>query len=118
MQRPRFDRITLEFDLQGHHYRTQPADLTATEVPCSQEPQPQSQPKPRYSLRKGLGVWHLTFDGQEAGLKHERGIFYVAWLLTHPPEHPIHALDLIAKIPELYRQQLGLTQIADSATRH
>ena len=71
---------------------------------------------PRYVLRKGLGVWHLTFDGKEAVLKHERGIFYVAWLLQNPPEIPIHALDLIGKIPEMYHKQLGLPQIVDPET--
>src|SRR5262245_53439630 len=55
-----------------------------------------------HSLRKGLGFWTITFNGQDAIVKHERGIFYVAWLLTHPPQHPIHALDLMAKIPEIY----------------
>jgi len=67
-------------------------------------------------LRKGLGFWTLIFDGDETVLKHERGIFYVAWLLTHPEQTPIHALDLMAKIPEIYRQQLGLTEIADPNT--
>jgi len=67
----------------------------------------------RYCLGKGLGVWQLTFDGAEALLKHERGIFYVAWLLAHPPEQPLHALDLAAKIAEIYRRQLGLVRIVD-----
>jgi hypothetical protein len=71
------------------------------------------QPSTRYCLRKGMGIWKLIFDGHETDLKHERGIFYVAWLLYHPPAQPIHALDLIAKIPELYRNQLGLAQITN-----
>jgi hypothetical protein len=77
---------------------------------------PVTRHPPRYSLRRGFGTWHLIFDGQEATLKHERGIFYVAYLLTNPPEHPIHALDLAAKIPEIYRRQLGLPEISDPAT--
>jgi hypothetical protein len=77
---------------------------------------PATCPPARYSLRKGLGTWDLTFDSQEAGLKHEKGIFYVDWLLYHPPEHPLHALDLITKIPDMYRKQLGLPQIANPAT--
>ena len=77
---------------------------------------PATRPPARYSLRKGLGTWDLTFDSQEAGLKHEKGVFYVAWLLYRPPEHPLHALDLITKIPEMYRKQLGLAQIADPLT--
>jgi hypothetical protein len=36
--------------------------------------------------------------------------------LYNPPEHPIHAIDLMAKIPEIYRQQLGLPELVDPAT--
>jgi len=88
-------------------------------------PKPQTLPSrsvhppgrpPEYGLRKGLGVWKLVFEGKEAELKHERGILYVAWLLANPPEQPIHALDLAAKIPEIYRHQLALNQIADPST--
>jgi hypothetical protein len=67
-------------------------------------------------IRKGLGVWKLVFDGKEADLKHERGIFYVAYLLTNPPEQPIHGVDLAAKIPEMYRQQLGMERLVNPAT--
>jgi len=42
-------------------------------------------------------------------------MFYIAYLLTHPNE-PIHALDLISKIPQIYRHQLGLPEITDPAT--
>jgi len=73
-------------------------------------------PKSRYSLQKGLGVWRLTFNGQDTEIKHERGMFYVAYLLLNPPENPIHAFDLIAKIPEMYRKQLGLAPLIDAAT--
>jgi hypothetical protein len=52
---------------------------------------------PRYSLRPSLGVWRLTFDGHEAILKHQRGIAYVAYLLSHPQPEPIHALALALK---------------------
>jgi hypothetical protein len=65
---------------------------------------------------RGLGFWELTFNGQRAVLKHEKGIFYVAWLLYNPPEHPIHALDLMARVPEIYRQQLGLPGLVDQIT--
>ncbi|HEY5909661.1 MAG TPA: hypothetical protein VJA21_03550 [Verrucomicrobiae bacterium] len=74
-----------------------------------------ASPRPRYSIRKDCGVWHLIFDGQEAYIKHERGMFYVAYLLTHPNES-FHALDLMAKIPEIYRHQLGLPEITDPST--
>jgi hypothetical protein len=85
--------------------------------PRSPAPSPFSLlPSPSYSLRRDLGFWQLTFEGHLAIIKHERGILYVAYLLLNPPEHPIHAIDLAAKIPGLYRQQLGLTEIIDPAT--
>jgi hypothetical protein len=97
-----------------------PADLFAKFSPESVQPQAAPRhavtPSPRYAIRKGLGVWKIIFDGKEADVKHERGIFYVAHLLTNPPDQPIHALDLQAKIPELYRKHLGLTEIHDPAT--
>jgi hypothetical protein len=70
----------------------------------------------KYALRKGLGAWNLFFDRGEAPIRHEKGVFYVAWLLYHPDETPIHAIDLMAKVPEIYRQQLGLPSITDPAT--
>jgi hypothetical protein len=73
-------------------------------------------PKPRYVFRKGLGVWDLIFEGEPAAIKHERGAFYANWLLYHPDETPLHALDLMTKIPELYRQQLGIAELIDPAT--
>jgi hypothetical protein len=97
--------------------RPQPSTLNhppAIALPTAR--QPSTTPRPRYALVKGLGVWHLIFDGQEADIRHGKAIFYVAWLLYNPPEHPIHALDLIAKIPEIYRQQLGLPTIFDHTT--
>jgi hypothetical protein len=49
---------------------------------------------PPYRLRRGLGFWQLTFMGQDAVLKHEQGLAYIAWLLLNPPEEPIHAVAL------------------------
>jgi hypothetical protein len=113
--------VTLSAEGSLHALRTS-ANLFANFTPQPSAEQslrtipPPSKPSPRYALRKGLGVWKLIFDGQEADLKQERGTFYVAYLLTNPPEHPIHALDLAAKIPELYRKHLGLTEITDPKT--
>jgi hypothetical protein len=70
----------------------------------------------KYSLQKDLGSWRLTFDGQDAQIKHERGLLYVAWLLTHPDETPIHPVDLLSRIPEFYGRQLGLPQITNPDT--
>jgi hypothetical protein len=91
------------------------ACLSVITQPAVISPPPSSEPKPRYAIRKGLGVWTIIFDGKEIVVKHEKGIFYVAWLLQHPGES-IHALDLMAKIPEIYRKQLGLAELKDPAT--
>lgn len=113
--------VTLSANGSLHALRT-PANLFAELTPqpaaeqSSRTAPSSSKSSSRYALRKGLGIWKLTFDGQEADLKQERGIFYVAYLLTNPPEHPIHALDLATKIPELYRKHLGFTQITDLKT--
>src|SRR5881396_3279101 len=53
-----------------------------------------------HSLRRDLGFWRLTFGGQRAILKHEQGLAYVAWLLSHPGD-PIHGLALALKIRAL-----------------
>jgi hypothetical protein len=71
---------------------------------------------PRFALRKGLGVWRLVFAGNGTDLWHQRAVFFVAWLFYHPPAEPLHALDLTARIPEIYRQQLGLGALVDPAT--
>lgn len=107
-------------------YRIAPIELVAHLLPETRPqradsgfPIPHSAlriPHSGYSLRKGLRVWHLVFNGQEAVLHHERGLWYIAWLLYHPPEQPIHAVDLAAKIPELYRAQSALNQLADPTT--
>jgi len=105
----------------GCVYHTDPAVLVAhrlADAPVS-APGLAAAPRglaPRYSLRKGLGFWQLTFEGRDAQFKHERGVLYVAWLLLHPPPQPIHCLDLAAKIPEVYRRQLGLGRLTHLAT--
>jgi hypothetical protein len=70
----------------------------------------------RYSLRKGLGMWELTFNGQNAILKHEQGLAYVAYLLLNPPAEPIHALDLATRIAAMDRKNVGLAEIVDPVT--
>jgi hypothetical protein len=71
---------------------------------------------PRYALRKGLGAWELTFNGRRAVLKHEQGIHYVTYLLTHSPAEPIHALDLATRLAGADSKASGITEIADPAT--
>src|SRR6266566_1346912 len=69
--------------------------------------------EPRYALRKHLGYWELTFEGQKAILKHEQGIAYVAYLLLNPPPEPIHALDLATRIAVLSGKKIGIAEITD-----
>jgi hypothetical protein len=57
---------------------------------------------PHYSIRKDLGFWQITFEGQPATLKHEQGAFYVAFLLLHPPDQPIHGLALALRTRAFY----------------
>ena len=48
----------------------------------------------RFALRRGLGFWELTFEGQRAVFKHDQGTLYVACLLLDPPQEPIHSVAL------------------------
>ncbi len=77
---------------------------------------PENTPAPQYALRKGLGFWELTFNGQHAVFKHEQGAYYVAYLLLHPPEQPIHALDLATRVQALQRKRAGLPELIDPDT--
>jgi hypothetical protein len=70
----------------------------------------------RYALRRGLGVWELTFEGNQAVLKHERGVLYVAWLLINRPPEPIHALDLNLRVREMERTFSGISGVVDPAS--
>ena len=104
--------ITLRAD-GGLELLQQPDHLFAKFSPEADRPPATARSNPRYALHKGLGVWHLIFNYQEADIRHEKGMFYVAWLLYHPDDTPIHALDLMAKVPEIYREQLGLPTLTD-----
>lgn len=77
---------------------------------------PAVPPPPRFALIKGRSSWTLTFDGKTTPVRHEKGIFYVAYLLQNPPREPIHALDLAVKVPEIYRKQLGVAAATDQTT--
>ena len=74
------------------------------------------QPATRFALRKGLGVWELTFESKQALLKHEQGIFYVAYLLINPPKKPIHGMALAAEVTAAYGDCPVATEIMDPAT--
>lgn len=46
---------------------------------------------PLYFIRKELGVWRIRVDGKETVAQDCRAMELVAWLLTNPPDEPIHA---------------------------
>src|SRR2546430_1992075 len=75
-------------------------------------------PSARYSLRQGLGLWQLTFEGRPALLKHEKGIYYVAYLLLPPPPHPIHGLNLAFRVQtfDAHYQPTGISELVAPAT--
>ena len=51
----------------------------------------------RDALRRGFGVWEVTFETRAAIFKHEQGALYVACLLLDPPPEPLHAVALALK---------------------
>ena len=71
---------------------------------------------PRYSLRKGLGYWQLTFAGEEAIFKHEKGTFYACHLLLNPPPEPIHGLALYLQVGASIHRSGGPLSIEDPIT--
>jgi len=73
-------------------------------------------PGPRYALRQGLGAWELIFDGQSATIKDELGVHYVAYLLSHPPEEPIPALELAMRVEPAAPETSAVTEIEDPVT--
>lgn len=92
------------------------APKTLPELLAPQSRRPTVPPTPRFALIKGHGSWTLIFDGKTVPLRHEKGIFYIAYLLQNPPQEPIHGLDLAVKVPEIYRRQLGVAAATDQTT--
>jgi hypothetical protein len=77
--------------------------------------EPKQKEPATYSLRRGWDKWNLSSGGQHSILRHEQGLAYVAWLLTHPNE-PIHALDLATRVSAIDGKHNGVTEIIDPAT--
>src|SRR5436190_12861002 len=76
----------------------------------------QTAPKPHYSLRRDLALWHLTFENEQAILKHEQGICYVAYLLTQPPIEPIHGMALALRAAAAYKPAHAVTRMVNPTT--
>ncbi len=71
--------------------------------------------QPRYALQREGDLWHLTFEGREALLKHEQGIYYVAEMLGQPGE-PVKKLNLAAKYSSPKSRRRGSIEVYDPAT--
>jgi hypothetical protein len=89
------------------------ADHNSVAAPQRPNPAAKRKPSRRFRLRRGLGFWTLTFEGANVILKHEQGLAYVAYLLTNPPEEPIHGLALALRVNERYGASEGITELAD-----
>ena len=74
--------------------------------------------QPRCALHREGSLWRLTFDDDQAILKHEQGICYVAEMLSHPRER-VKKLNLAAKYSSPRSPRGGGIEIYDPATgRH
>jgi 7-cyano-7-deazaguanine synthase in queuosine biosynthesis len=51
-----------------------------------------------YRLSKGLNAWRLVFQGNVMVMKAERGLTLVDYLLKHPTDEAIHAVELEALV--------------------
>ena len=71
--------------------------------------------QPRYALHREGPLWRLTFDDDQAILKHEQGICYVAEMLSHPRER-VKKLNLAAKHSSPRSQGGSSIEIYDPAT--
>ena len=92
-------------------------DCVVNSQPAIPDAEPTVHGSPsQYALRKGLGIWELVFNGHRALLKHEQGVYYVAWLLTHPPSDPIHGLELATRALAFYSDSPAATTLIDPRT--
>jgi hypothetical protein len=48
----------------------------------------------------------LTFEGEQAVLRHQQGLVHLAWLLANPGGEPIHALELAGRIAAARRREI------------
>jgi hypothetical protein len=70
---------------------------------------------PRYALRREGSLWHLTFNGREAVLRHEQGLCYLAEMLSRPGER-VKKLDLAAKYSRSKTNGGSSMEVYDPAT--
>jgi hypothetical protein len=91
--------------------RVSPANQVGQAAPLASPPSEQ----PRYALHRDGDLWHLTFNRGQAILKHERGICYVAEVLSHLRE-PLKKLNLAAKFSPPKAKARGSIEVYDPAT--
>ena len=87
------------------HCAKRPTPLDASPAPCA----------PRFALRRGLGFWEVVFEGKTATVKHEQGLAYVAWLVSHPGES-ILALDLATQVNASEGRNKGVAELLNPIT--
>lgn len=71
---------------------------------------------PGYLLRKGVGYWDLVYHGERTVFRHEHGVYYIAFLLLHPPPEPIHGLALAMKTRAKYEYSPHKLDLTDPVT--
>jgi hypothetical protein len=86
-------------------------EVQSSEFKAQSSSSPRSAAHPAYALRRHLGYWELVFEGRTAILKHEQGIFYVSYLLHHPPDEPLHGVALALAVRQLYGKPNDEAQI-------
>jgi hypothetical protein len=68
-----------------------------------------------YSLHRDGPLWHLTFHGRPAVLKHEKGLCYVAEMLSHLGQ-PLKKLNLAVKYSASRSAGSGGVEVFDPAS--
>jgi hypothetical protein len=77
--------------------------------------EPQHTRQRPYALRREGELWHLTFDGRPAVIKHEQGLYYIAETFRHPGER-IKQLKLVAKYSARRSKAHNGVEVYDPAT--
>ena len=58
---------------------------------------PQVTRRAAYALRRDDKIWNLLFAGALGSIPDSKGMRYATYLLKHPTECPLHAIDLVAR---------------------
>jgi hypothetical protein len=88
------------------------AEAQAPKPAAAGTPMPRRRNQPPYALHHDGALWHLTFDGHPAVLRHEQGICYVAHLFASPGER-VKNLFLATRCAPLSRNKAAITEAWD-----